>query len=433
MTEKKSLVIIGPIEVSGIAAGLQQGFRELGDNAILALSEDHRFKYANNTCEHEVPRALTAWQRQYARWREAGPRTWRRRLASICTEVLAWRFIASVSGPTTVILYMFGGSFSRFPSLEYRWIRARGGRIVFLNLGSDLRPPYMDGPALHRDPSPATLLKLTHQRWARARLEETYGDLIIAAPSCGHFLTQKFATWFIVGLPQTNLPLGPVNSIAQPPGPAIRILHAPSDPAVKGTEAVRQAILDCRERGLLIDYVELDQVTHERVLTEINSADILVDQVYSDLPMAGFGAEGAARGVPALVAGYFSPFAKEGIPEDLRPPAHYVLPNELGPALFNLIVDKELRLRLGEAGRDFVSTTWSPRSAAERIHECLETGLRPEWSVDPSQIEYVLGCGAPSSLIAQVTKELVASYGVGALHVSDKPNLEHKLLHDLTS
>lgn len=431
MEGQRSLVVIGPIEVSGIAAGLQQGFSELGDDSILALREGHRFEYANNA--HELPAALTAWQRQFARWRKAGSRTWRRRFASICSELLAWRFITSVSHRGTLFIYMFGGSYSRFPRMEYRWIRARGGKIVFLNLGSDLRPPYMDGPALHRNPSPRTLLKLTRQRYKRARVQETYGDLIIAAPSCGHFLTRSFATWFIVGLPQNTPPTRPVKSLTQHPANAIRILHAPSDPAVKGTDAVRQAVRNCRKHGLLIDYIELNEVAHERVLAEIDAADILIDQVYSDLPMAGFGAEGAARGVPTLVAGYFSPFATERIPEDLRPPANFVLPKDLGRALFDIVADRELQIRLGEAGRQFVRTTWSPKSSAARIRECLETGIRPEWSVDPGQIEYVLGCGAPRSLITHFTQALVSSYGVGALHLSDKPNLERILVRELAS
>jgi hypothetical protein len=347
-------------------------------------------------------------------------------MASVATEILAWRLILSLAGTGSTFVYMFAGSYSNFPALEYRVVKARGSRIVFLNLGSDLRPPYMDGPVVHADPSATELLELTQQRWRRARVQEAYGDLIVAAPSLGHFFTRPFVTWFVVGLPQRRVAQSVVTPQRQ--RGSLRVLHAPSDRAVKGTEVVRQAVRDCQGSGIPIDYVELDQVSHDVVLAEIAGATLLIDQVYSDLPMAGIGAEGAALGVPTLVAGYFSPQAASAIPEELLPPAMFVLPEELTSTLRRLLTDDDARARLGDEGRQFVRDEWEPRAAARRLLACLTSGVPTEWEVEPQTITYALGCGAPEELVVRSIQLLVDEYGPSALHLQHHPEVEEAVL-----
>jgi glycosyltransferase involved in cell wall biosynthesis len=59
----------------------------------------------------------------------------------------------------------------------------------------------------------------------------------------------------------------------------LRILHAPSSRGAKGTEFVIKAIDKLKKNGYDIEFVLLENVPHEEVLKQIQSSDIIVDQL----------------------------------------------------------------------------------------------------------------------------------------------------------
>lgn len=59
----------------------------------------------------------------------------------------------------------------------------------------------------------------------------------------------------------------------------LKILHAPSSRETKGTEFVLQAIYNLKKDGYDIEFVLLENVSHEEVLRQIQLSDIIVDQL----------------------------------------------------------------------------------------------------------------------------------------------------------
>ena len=53
--------------------------------------------------------------------------------------------------------------------------------------------------------------------------------------------------------------------------------------------------------GLPLEYVEIVGQPNDIVLAEIARSAFVIDQLYSDTPMAGFAAEAARLGKPAIV------------------------------------------------------------------------------------------------------------------------------------
>ena len=64
----------------------------------------------------------------------------------------------------------------------------------------------------------------------------------------------------------------------------LKILHAPSDPTIKGTSDIRNAVDLLKDEGYRFDYCELESVPHDVVLNELKCAHIVVNELYSMMP-----------------------------------------------------------------------------------------------------------------------------------------------------
>ena len=83
-----------------------------------------------------------------------------------------------------------------------------------------------------------------------------------------------------------------------------RILHAPSNPNFKGTEEIRNTIKCLKNENIDFEYIEITNASNEKVLAELKACDLVIDQLYSDTPMATLAAEAAYCGKPTIVGGY---------------------------------------------------------------------------------------------------------------------------------
>jgi hypothetical protein len=81
----------------------------------------------------------------------------------------------------------------------------------------------------------------------------------------------------------------------------LRILHAPSNPVVKGTPLVRCVIRQLKEEGYDFQYIELIGVPNETVIMELKQSHIVLNQFYLLLPGI-FGLEAMATGNAVLMS-----------------------------------------------------------------------------------------------------------------------------------
>jgi glycosyltransferase involved in cell wall biosynthesis len=128
------------------------------------------------------------------------------------------------------------------------------------------------------------------------------------------------------------------------------LVHAPSEPGIKGTEYVRAAVEKLRERGLRFDFQLLEGRPHEEVQRILRDhADIVLDQFL----LGGFGllaVESMYYGKP--VVGYLIERVRaEHFPDC---PIVNASIDDLAEKLAWLIERPEERIRLGREGRAFV-------------------------------------------------------------------------------
>lgn len=128
------------------------------------------------------------------------------------------------------------------------------------------------------------------------------------------------------------------------------ILHAPTNPAYKGTKYILAAFDKLKEEGLEFDVKLLGNMPFDQAMEWYKKCDILVDQIhvgwYGVLAM-----ELMAMGKPVAV--YMRPDLAN-TPEDV--PIHNINKDNIVDRLRELILDFNLRQNLSARGRDYIGS-----------------------------------------------------------------------------
>ena len=172
----------------------------------------------------------------------------------------------------------------------------------------------------------------------------------------------------------------------------------------------------------------IEGMPYELVLRELSACDFVVDQLYSDTPLAVFATEAAFAGKPAVVGGYFAREVASYLQPQDRPPSLFVMPAHIEAAIERLIIDRAFRLELGAKARRFVTTHWTAKAVAERYLKLLSDDIPENWWFDPGHVRYVRGCGMPQAHASRLVRELIERFGVSSLQVADKQELEQAFI-----
>ncbi len=149
------------------------------------------------------------------------------------------------------------------------------------------------------------------------------------------------------------------------------VLHAPSDPVIKGTAYVERAVSDLQARGYPIELRLLQRRPHAEIRTAFAEADIVVDQLLLGW-YGNFAIEAMACGRPVVG------FIRDDLPTvaGYAPPIRSAGPGSITQVLAELVDDASLRRSLAEAGRDYVSRFHGPERIARRLVDCYRAPRR---------------------------------------------------------
>lgn len=149
----------------------------------------------------------------------------------------------------------------------------------------------------------------------------------------------------------------------------LKVVHAPSNPLIKGTKFVRQAV-ERLSQSFDFDYIELSGVPRDQALAEIESCDIFVDQlILGDHGMASL--EAMSYGKPTIC--YIKESLRTLFPKEL--PIVNACPDNITSRLYTLLADGELRRELGVRSRRYVETYHDPAQTTARLLEIYQEAL----------------------------------------------------------
>lgn len=436
-------VFLGLTEVSGYFSRLRKGLEDLGVECVHVSLQPHRFGYSGGQRSSFFPSFACATVRWRLHASNRGP--FIRAILLILT--LLSRMLLFIWAIVRFDTFVLGAGSSFFRFLELPLLRLFGKRVVYTLHGTDARPPYIDGffqpehYELRQDPAEETkgamsvkrsarmvegYIRIAARRRRQLRQIERHAHVVICGPSYSHFLTRPFVSFYSVGIPL----IVSQNQVRRDERSheKVEILHAPSYAPGKGTDQIRAIMAALEAQGLSIEYREITGRPNSEVLAEIERSDLVVDQLYSDTPMAGFAAEAASLGKPAAVGGYYSQVMQTHLAGDQIPPTSYCHPDELQETVGMLVKNQEKRLWLGHAARNFVLENWSAQTVAGRFLRLLEGAPPSEWLIDPMRVMYLQGCGLSERQAKANVAAVIRTGGVEALQLSHKPELEKLFL-----
>jgi len=332
---------------------------------------------------------------------------------------MAWLFVHALARYDAFV-FRAGDSFFNLRDLEVLRRLGRPALVVFF--GSDSRPPYLNGAEADRHQTGTMLAAETAARRRMVERTEREAAAIVCHVMSAQLHARRTIAFLAVGIPRATGSAPP-----SPSGP-VRALHAPSRSAGKGTEVVRAAVDAARALGVEVELEVVSGRPNHEVLAAIARCHFVIDQPWSDTPMAAFAAEAAALGRPAIVGGLGWDELRAATPEKLMPPSHLCHPDELGEAVARLATDHDYRRALGDRARAYVVERWSPESVASRVMRILGGEVPADWTFDPAAVVAPHGAGLTQDGAATAVRSILGATGTGGLRVDDKPELERRLV-----
>jgi hypothetical protein len=324
-----------------------------------------------------------------------------------------------------VFIYGFGSTFLWYRELPV--LKLLHKKIIYCFHGSDARPPYLDGSVMagDRQVSVAVCTRLTRNYKARLRRIERYADVIVSHPPYAQLQERPFVSFLSLGIPMPA-----ASPVPRELGTAVRVVHAPSHPDAKGTPEIRRIVQRLAAEGLPIEFVELSRQPNHAVRAALAGADLVLDQLYSDTPMAGLATEAAAVGCPTVVGGYEAEAILADLDDASRPPSAFCNPDAFEHEVERLVMDARARAELGAAARAFVTTSWRPASVAARYLRLASADIPESWWRSPGRREYTHGALLSDAARRALVRQVIEGGGQAALQLDDKPSLLHEIVQE---
>lgn len=416
-------ICIGPGEVAGYFSGLKAGLDELKVPCEHFVLMPNKFGY------QESGYFLKSTYLQFAKLRNA-KFLFIKYLGYFLEALL--RLCVFLYAIIRCDVFVFPGSGSFFKFNDLFILKLLKKRIIVVYLGTDARPSYLSGKHLDDfgKPFDSTEAKRETLKQVRAISKvEKYADVIINHTATAQFFSRNFIRLHALGMPVKNHNV----KLKDPePSKVIRIVHAPSRPIAKGSMFFKQAIEELRAEGYAIDLIELVGVPNSVVLKELSNCDLVLDELYSDVPMAMLATEAAIFAKPVIVGGYYAEQYKVDNPSSEFPPALYVLPSEIKESIRKLIDDESFRLALGKQAYDFVGQCWNVRTIAKNYMHLIKYDDIPiNWWVAPANLPYYWGWGLSQDNWRQQVSSYVLECGSDALQLNHNPQLKQKILNEI--
>ena len=435
-------IFIGPSEIAGQYRNLALAMLEQDVDCNYYTFYQHEFNYGAEIGSSRIPE----WMRKIHKFGKKG--TVVRRILSLgLFEFLRVIFFASHFHKYDVFYFGFGVSLLRW-NIDLPILRMFNKKIIAnLSHGSDMTPKYLDGALMDADmtmPSTRKLVKSTFAMRKCIRRFERNADVIIGSPLSSSFLSHKPYIDIIrlgrtcqaqnqpsvdnLGITEIQPEFGVIKT--KDTSEPLHFMHIPSHSPGKGTSVIREVMDKIVVEYPFVKYTELSGLSNKEVLSNLADADLLVDQVYSDLPLSGIGMEAFVMGVPVLLCGYGLSGLKSRYSSNIFPPTIISHPHELAERLRMLIEHPAALNEAKNNSTNFVETLWSKQEVVKRYLQLFTCSDFPvDWWHDPKSHIYLNGYGLSEQRVKGTLKDVLCAYGKNGLCLSHRPDLEKAILN----
>ena len=402
---------MGMVEISGYYGNLQKGFKEIGLKVDFYPLNSHIFQY-----DYKKPNNIYYYFVKFLI--DKNNHCWRRlKIGNSIHEKyfkrlydrLYDRFFKSCINRYDVFIFSYSTSF--YPDYrDLEILKANGKMVIHFFHGSDSRPPYMNGAIMSRENGLTidNCYELTKEMVAKIAKIETYADYIISGPGSGQFFSKPYINSFNIGIP---FDMEPLNRLDIPKQGPIKILHSPSNPEAKGTLEIQRVINKLKSEGFELELEIIEGKPNKVVLETIKNSHLIIDQIYTDTPVAGFAVESIANGTPVIVCGYFSQWYNENTQGRNLPPALFVHPDDFEKTLKQMLEFPDEYYKILDQTRDYLKIQWSRKAVASKFQKLFDNTPHEKWIIQPNDVDYIEGLGMSRPRLKDVMVQIREKYG----------------------
>ena len=423
-------IFIGTVEVSGYANNVSKGLRELGYFCENVSYQEHNYKYSEDL---NLPLLIKISRKIRTPNKFIEKIPFIKFFCIFASEIIniLWSILAIFK--YDVFIFLYGKSLIRF-NIDLPILKLLGKTVISnLSFGSETRPPYLDGFTNCNNKlgkyDYLDIAKSSKRKGKLIRFHQKYCNFVIGSPtSTSQFAVKPFINSFILGFPvKVNNNLDELNTSCTNKGHTY-IVHAPSHRKGKGTQEILRAIDNLKNKGYSISLNLLDGVTNREVIKAIKECDLVIDQIYSDTPMAGLASEAASYAKPSIVGGYGLTYIKNFMDKDCWPPVKECLPEDIENAIKDLIEDEQQRLDLGTRANKYIVEKRSISVIAKYYDALIKNMVPSELWFDPKNIEFIYGTGQSQYQTKEIIEKLVSKYGDQSLGLEHNQSLKKSFL-----
>lgn len=242
-------------------------------------------------------------------------------IAYIYKIIIGPLLLGYLANKSDKFFYLWSTGFLIDREFEFKFLKSKDKKIVCMFLGSDSRSPQLMLEFYKKQKLNGFIeyVGVQHPYYLSdeyniekkkiAESADKYSDVIFnAAVDQMSYIKSKqyFPPNFVDNIFFNYTPLKFDEQI-------IKILHAPSNPFVKGTPLVRAAIKKLKVKGYNFEYIELQNIPNKVVLEHLKSSHIVLNQFYAFVP-GMFGIEAMASHCAVLMSA--DPRIETGLPQD---------------------------------------------------------------------------------------------------------------------
>lgn len=345
-------ILIAPLNTAGQARRWAAALRAVpGVTAVNLMIGDSRFGFESDA---SVPTAVARVSRDWQR------RNFKVRALS-ATDIV-------IESATALFGPIFGQSIVR----EVRALQAAGVRVAVLCHGSDVRSiaalnarnPYSP----YADPALADRVRKLEKSAAERRRRIRRLDVPVMGSTHGVLLDLPEAIWVPVTV---DVDAWALDETAFGRTGPLRVVHAPSDPALKGSDVVERVLARLADEGR-IDYERLGLTSHAAMRDAYARCDVVVDS----LRLGGYGVTACeAMAAGRAVVSYIDPLYRTAIRESygVDLPIVQATPDTLTGVICGLAADRSRGRAIAEQGPGYARRLHDGRVSAARILAALDS------------------------------------------------------------
>lgn len=381
-------IFIGFKNIIGYGSSLRDGFREIGEDAYFYLM--YRDKYNRGNTDRDVFLDLfrIISPSQDVTIRDGFFNYLVSRF--LITVSICFLFLFVVSMPFRFNTFIFISS-EWWHKYMYWWLKRFNTKVIVIFFGSEIRPAGVDGVWLSSGYDDKEIINIMKKQKKIVDFVELYADYIISHPPISKYQTRPFYQYIKVGIPVSIENVG-IKTTRNLDG-VIKIVHSPTVPKAKGTLEIRNIIGKLILNGHKILYIEICNSAHKNVISEMSEADIIIDQMYSDIPTSGTTIDGAVNGVPVVIGSYYN-FYDYGVDGGVDyPPCVICNPYNIQHEVERLISDYNYRKSIGKGAFDFIHSNWKASDVARNYISIIDGFADHSWIYIPSNNTQQYGCG----------------------------------------